>query len=251
MRGRVGVAIIFISLFFLTGCIEVREEVWLNADGSGRIVVDIGIHNDEIWTGDKPFDEVVRETRQEMEQDLEKKRQMIEKVPGVRKAATSRYYGDIDHFMYDIDLSDLHGITEVYKGIADEQVEDPSEWKIYIEDLGGGNMLFRQVFIGDVDDKGTDITAEVLSSDDSDDKYYSIKLHAPVIVSSNGVIGEGRTVTEWRIPFEMLEPIQPYKIELKAKVRLKPVGHNIFVVLILGIIVLATVSYIMHRKYSQ
>ncbi|MFC1576045.1 hypothetical protein ACFL3J_00075 [Candidatus Omnitrophota bacterium] len=248
------ILVILGAILFLTGCIEVTEEVWVNPDGSGRFRFDIAVLSEEI-----PEEEGLNHLeslgrfRQKMFVDLETKKQKLEKLEFVESVEISKTYNDTkDHYVYNIHVSDIYKINDVFREIYDGLISDELVWKIDIKRRWNGDILFTQTFTNNESLEAMKASPEDVvplepGSGTSDKRCYTIIIRSPRIVTSNGKISAKGTEAEWKIPFDELDEADLYRAEFTAVVKGQSPTLLFAILLIFGIIFI-TVLYLTFKK---
>jgi hypothetical protein len=237
----------------LTGCYEIHEEVWLHPDRSGRFKFGVIFYGNELY-----FDEEEGKTRSELIDtfmddfwnEMETKKEKIGKLPFVESVAIDQdfYEGTMHYFVYDIHVTDVTKLDDIYQEICRGRVEDETVWKIDIRQGPFGRFVFTQVFTDEDALTGKDDETEGGAEDDDSpedretpddtwqDRSYKITLHAPQIISSNGFVDDQRKIAVWEM--DILNP-EDFD-EFRAVVQLSPVRRMgilsaVLIICILGI----------------
>lgn len=231
---------------FLAGCIEILEEVWINADGSGRIRIDIGMSEAIFSMGKK---EKGKDPLGDVNKDFEKTKSDIEKHPNI-KHTDFRQHTDagVRHFVFDIEVTDPAILNDLQKAIylgerdtlkkADPEKIKPMEGaELHVEKKSDGTILFIRRF----GPPGTE-TADSLDREGGElfrSAGYTVRLHAENILSSNGTIDESGKTVEWKIPIDHLMAGKAFRKELRAEIGPAGVNRQMWViagVLLVGIL---------------
>lgn len=231
-------------LLFLAGCVEIREEVWVNGDQSGRIKIDIGIVSEEVPTwGSKNLEEAIKEYRKNMVEGMEEKKQNIEKIPNVKSVKIQQIYddkkGELDHYIYDVHTKDIANLDDIFQEIRRDDIDEEANWSIKTEKLENGNILFRQVFVYEEAEEDKQIRDKALEEEiaeelDLSDKkrYFSIILHTPKIISTNGEPDEWGRTAKWKVAFDDLSDDASYEKEFRAEIQLPKFKYSLVLLLV-------------------
>jgi len=239
--------------FVLSGCVEIDEDIRINEDGTGQIKVEISVYRDEVIGYPTSVEDTIEDTRKQMREEMEEKQKNLKKAAYVSDVDIQRYYGEnIDHFVYDVTVNDFSALNAVFKEIIRDHMGD-MEWKINITRARNRNMLFQQTFASqEEDEKRKDLTASALSSKDPNEKYYTVKLHASRIISSNGKISKDGKSVEWKIAMKSFESDIPYEIKLEALIPRYAVSLGLILGLIaVFVLILGGVVTVVYRQKKQ
>lgn len=201
-----------------SACLELTQEIWVNEDGSGRLKYDIATPEGLLAMAaagaeEDPLEEVRARWAELAEHP--------ETVPNLRSFAAEEYVDeDFHHFVMEVEVDDVTllpqtmdeineriDLDEAGAGAGAEEgdaLTQPADMRF--ERLADGRLLFVQSL-------QTDEVAEAESADPEMDeasqaflasmfagKYFTVRLHAPNVVSSNATVDEGAGVLEWKFP---------------------------------------------------
>ena len=195
----------FVSIF-ASGCFEMSEEYWFNADGTGKILWEVRIP-EELFAMAADMDSASSDS------DLKEAENELANDPNVAEVSTREFTeAGMRHLQIEILVKDYLRIPEIYNRIgesseANQDFGDGFE----IIDLGGGRVRFRQ---GEAEDETAYEPADSSDQDESvgeeygeamagvmfAGKYITVTVHAPRIDSSNGEINDEKNMVIWRIP---------------------------------------------------
>ena len=200
-----------ISLLLLalagTGCFSMTQEIWINPDGTGRILFDVGF-SDELLSMAKGSGE---DPAASLRTDMEKTKKEMAADPTVSSVETSeRSEGGMRHFVMDVHLRQMSGMKSM-KGLGGPHGETARTNDIRVEELPNGNLLFAGRYevpqntqldelTREGDDPSRDAMTRGMMGAFFADKYFTVRLHAPRIVSANGTLDAERRTVEWKTP---------------------------------------------------
>jgi hypothetical protein len=229
---RLRLATLLLVPFIFVGCFEIMEEIWINADGSARIIIDIGIPQSlmalgESEEGDNPF--------AELDEDFEKTKRDVEHNPGIKRMDFRQYTGEgLKHFVFDIEVTDLSSLNELQKIVysGEEEPENSSNKMplensdLLVEKQGDRIAFIRRIGEGLTEGKsdtgsdsvgnGFEEMGKAMAGSMLGNNHYTVKLHAENIASANGAIDAEKRTVEWRIPIGEL--MMGNRRELRAEI---------------------------------
>ena len=193
--------LVVMATLSLGGCMEFSEEIWINADGSGRVKVDIGLSQAIA---------AMAMSKGGGEGFCSPEEVSKEKHPNVVSQETQvRNEGEMVHCVIDTHVKDFREIAEVQTMPMDDG-DDKLDSVFVIEDLGDGVARFRHRMVPKEKKeekkkealKGTKEAMDAMMAKAFEGRYITITLHAPAIHSNQGgeVNPEGTTVS-WKMPF--------------------------------------------------
>lgn len=220
--------LVFLTMFLLfSGCFELLEEIWISPDGSARMKIDIGISEVMLSMGEgeeeDPFanlDEEFRKTKEE-----------VEKNPGVKHIDFQQYSdGTLKHFVFDIEVSDytaLNGLPRIIYAenstskTPTESMFQLEESELLIERQGDGKVIFVRRFgqpeeSDSLQDSGD--MKEAMAGAMFGNYYYTVRLHADEIATTNGRVDETKKMVEWKTPIGLLMAEKKFKKEFRAEI---------------------------------
>lgn len=234
------IMVILSMALLLSGCINIAQEYWLNADGSAKISIDMGVSESLLsmsgGTSSSPLDQ--------MKADLDSKTNpLIKNVQG-------REYTEKDMRHYAVTFE----VTKFDEFVAQQKKSGDETFDITLEKKSNGNIVFKQTLKMDSSNTGmTGTDAKQLESAFKD-MYWSVVVHVPEVVSTDGTKKDGGTV-EWKIP---MAEIFSGKTNRVLTVEYNPAGNAgvggstaliiVLVVLALLIVAAALVYFLVLRK---
>jgi hypothetical protein len=231
------VALVLFLLFLLSGCINMKQEMWFNPDGSGKISIDIGMAESFLsmmgsgGTTSTPLDDF-------------KKTYDASKDPNIKNVTPKEYTDkDMRHYSVSFDVTDMKKYIESGSGSTDGSMD------IKLATLANGNVTYTQKLAmsgastGDLSSTGMD--AKQLESAFKD-MYWTVIIHTPQVVNwdknKNGKQPDGGTV-QWDIPMSQVftsTDALSLSLEYNPKGSVGPFsGGSSTVVIIVVIVVLA------------
>jgi len=231
MKRLASVGCLFL-LVFLSGCIEYTEEIWVNDDGSGTLELDLGMSEMLMQMGDDegaggPFGDL-REKFGQMEEDASRD-------PNLKSISFNEYTENaMAHVVIRMELLDITKIGDlpeqmVLEEESQEEDKPAPEMEVTITRNSSGNYAFSQILQiipppKDEDDEpateGEDFGRSMIVAMFAD-KYFTVILHGPEILFTNGEISSDQTTSTWQIPFADLVEGKEFYRELNAEVMVK------------------------------
>lgn len=253
--------LLFLALaaVLLSGCVEMTYEVHLNANGSGKLVMDVGL--------EKKFADMMSSMSSMGQQGGGKgpleQMQAAEpalKANGATKVTTRQYEKeDMRHYVQEVEAADLATLSNLQKalggGSGGESGMPGGEMNFVLTNQAGGKVLFSLPIQGSSSSSSPggptvsapgaapgpssrrtrrgsqpsapepnplgDAMAESMAKQMFGYHVFTVRLIAPHIVSHNGTLN-GNTV-EWKIPMASLTN-SSFKQDLRAEVALKRGG---------------------------
>lgn len=244
MRSTSTALLIFLlPVLLLSGCLEVKQELWIESDGSGRIRFDISAASPEdtsVQASSVPAEEFIQIARQ------------LRRDPRLKSSPRVEQYvlGGDDHVALEIALhrwNDLPAINRqiLDMGTAGHEVRTALS-RVFdfslVEDKEG-NILYRQIFSRE------DMRAsrESLSNDQSfldasrAGGALRIILHSPTISRTNGSWQLNKTSVRWSINLKELaggrRAVKAFETEIGASARSPYFWRVIGIVLVISMLV--------------
>lgn len=191
---------VLVALSLLSGCIDYSEEIWINADGSGRIKVDVGLS--PLIAG-----MVMKEGG---DQSFCSQSDSVETSdPNIIRQQTRMHSeGEMIHCIMEAQVKDFRKIAEM-DTMPMEEGGAKLESLFVIEDLGGGVARFHRRMVSKQEKKNEesassrrDAELDEMMAEMFAERYLSITLHAPAVLSnSGGTLNPERTTVNWTVPF--------------------------------------------------
>lgn len=230
--------IVSLCALFAVGCIDVQQDIWINADGSGRAVVDIGISKQAESMMSGAIEGITSElggdgesSGNPFDMDLEKEKAKIEADPRVTRADVKKTTDDkYTHFIYDMDVTDITQIDKILEDVmsdgplsagGDDSPAPEAEFKI--EKLDNGNFQLTAKMEGEAPPEEAGeaggaamaaMMAQMLG-----DAAFTFRVHAPAVSHDGKEVDEAIV---WSIPLADLASGK----SLSAAAEFKPGGSG-------------------------
>ncbi len=198
MKRRIWVLAGFVLLtMILSGCMNVREEVWINADNTARMAVDYGL-SEEMMKSLEGFASTPAPGEPTPTPDPSMQNPAEESFKEFRESAyitdfKTREYVDekekMRHFVAEFTVTDFKAFVEERNKRSASNKSNSSQVFYKLEELDNGNMRYTQTFEAQKETSPMQIPASVFSG-----MYYDLVVHVPKVVDSNGKV-ESNTVT--------------------------------------------------------
>jgi hypothetical protein len=182
----------------LSGCIQIEQEYWINPDGSGTIRIDMAYSEALKEMGDPAASGLPTTT--ELEGDYSTN-------PYVTNMTLDEYTTEgMYHTAAVIEVRNMaEFLREADGGSAKEGL--PS-----LTLLENGQYRFSQLLTMGGDEELDEFSREMMMGAFSG-MYWTVKLHAPNVVSTNGVLDAKTSTVEWRVLMSDLLTSSGYEIE--------------------------------------
>ena len=182
------IAALIITALLLGGCINIKQEYWLNADGSAKVGMDIGMSeallsmgNSSSGSKSSPFDSL--------------KKEYSTPNPKIKNVKTREYKeGDLQHFEVTFETASFDEF------LASQSKSSSGQLNITLTKLSNGNIQFKQITKLDQAQTGSTSGMDAKSLESAfKDMYWTVIVHVPTLISSNGIKLDNQTV-QWKIP---------------------------------------------------
>jgi len=211
------------------GCFEFTEEIFVEDDGSCRLVWDIAV-SEALLANEVGLTEELRAQHYWAQRSLGS-------LPGVKKSFLQEFSADgLRHFHYDIQLSHVGNITIVHSQLA-QQAPLHEKGTSPTFQRKDDDLLFNQVlstgdytrpFIEDTRapwsrhsdtayDAQMELAQQVVPAVLAD-RYVTVRLHAPKIGLTNGLLSPDRKTVEWKVSLAELAAGKPVHGKLHAEI---------------------------------
>ena len=227
--------LLFILSIACAGCLELTQEVWVNRDGSGRMRLDIALPQGLLeMTAEADGGNPLAESLEE----YERLKANPEQIPNLRSVDHSEYVeGEFHHFVIEIEVDDVTALPETMAqlqkraAVGEEQAEKAdqlaSQHEMKLERVGRDRMVFVQTLVDDSqaadastpDMEEMDAAGKAFLASMFAGKHFTVRLHAPKVTATNGVVDGTATTIEWKIPLTELMAQEGLQ-ELRAEIEL-------------------------------
>ncbi len=235
--------IFLMPLLLLSGCIEVKQEIWIEPDGSGKIRFDIGAPSPEdtsIEASSVPAEEIIAIARE------------IRRDPRLRSTPQVGQYvlDGQDHVELVLLLyrwSDLPAINHLILDMArgDDEVRTALSrvFEFSLEQDDEGNIQYRQTLSREDVRASRDYLSKLPSFTEVSRAEGSLRVivHSPTISRSNGSWQFDKTSVRWTLALKELAggrgSVRAFEAEIGASARSPYFWRVIGIVLIVSILV--------------
>jgi hypothetical protein len=222
-RSRTALAVVLPVLSLaLTGCFELKEEIWFNKDGTGRLKVTLGMDQ-------KMHDEQSAAKKKKDEEKTKKQKEEIEKNANVSKCEIST---KSENGMYyettDISLKDFSKLPETLKEF--QQRDPQSEDVMTLKKLDDGSYEFFQTFgkktkpkdqpEPSAEDKKRDAEMQAQFAKQLGEHKLTVVVHGTGIGETNGK-SDGTSATFEHKLADLMTDQSGKGVEMKAVVKMK------------------------------
>lgn len=218
-----------LALLTLTGCFDLVQEVWLNPDGSAKVVADVAIPKSlgtlaKVAGGKDLVDQLHEQRKQAQE--------AVAKDPNVTELVLRQYEeGEQLHLVQELTVKDATKLPELFRKVvhdaASGQQENPGAWDFNLE-REGGDYVFTQRFIPDrapasansddpAERAGQAIAKEMAKALFAKN-FVTLRVHGPGIGETNGTVNAEKTTVEWKVSIAELMDAPPEGREFRAVV---------------------------------
>lgn len=228
---RLGWMLAALSLLALTGCFNVEQDLWINPDGSARVVVDLGIPKSlgamaEASGGQRLVDQLHAQRKAAQES--------VAKDPNVTELVLKQYdEGDQLHLVHELTVKDATKLPELFRQVTQDAApkEQPGlgAWDFRIERSGGDYIVTQRFAPVPLDAgalKGTGDPAELAALEFAKgmtrallvNNRFTLRVHGPGIGETNGTVNEKKDTVEWKLAMSELVDLPAEGRELRAVV---------------------------------
>ena len=206
------------SALLLASCMNFSQDIWINKDGSGRMVLDIGMSKQMIEMA-KNFGEQGADAKDPFDTAAQKKEiEANENVKSVK--VTEKEVGEYKHFIYDIEVKDVTKLDEMQKGVLENGPaggggggEGP-ENEIKVQKLANGNYKVTAEIKGDDADEGIDESALAMAKQMFGDNALTIRVHGPPVKHNGKLEGDAAV---WSL--KLIDMATGAKVDVEAEVK--------------------------------
>lgn len=181
-----------LAVLFTAGCFEVTEQYHFNADGSGKVVFDLGLSQQIAAFGQSNGDD----PWSDMREDFEKSKTEAESDPNITSVSLEeKDVGDMHHFVITAVVKDMTKAKDSMKNLGDAD-DSPGETELSITRSGDTFTFNRSITMGD--DEEEDQPGATLMKSMFAGKYYTVQVHGAGVTADGGEAKEG--YVEFRKP---------------------------------------------------
>lgn len=261
MRTFFRFAALAICAIAFVGCFEFGEDVWVNADGSGRLRFEVALpqafmeFGKSIGSADTSNDDI--RTKFRNADSLFKKDPRVTRVT-VRDTTYSAMY----HMLFEIDAksyNDLPALSKMfYSDTAMSSSENQEQAKPELQFTTTGSSVHFAILIPkdstEEADSTRDTTGDAIAAAMLGDGGLVFRLHAPKISSSNGTIDTATNTAEWKIPLSNMKHVggRQFTAEISMPVPIAPItSPAVWLWVALAAVVLVVFVVFVLRKSSK
>lgn len=212
--------LLLLPLAFVSGCLDYTEEVFVETDGTGRYKLEIATLSEFL----------AEEDLAELRQALQEAKRALEADPDVSKVEVGDWAKGVKHhFLFDVHAKKYSALPRLLNADAWlrlEQVEGSKQVKyVRVLDAESGSAALmamsgrRSPDVGNADDVARLSISRVAArrgfarraGEEEPEFFFTFKVHAPKVATSNGELGSGEATWRWRI--EEMEEKAPPRLE--------------------------------------
>jgi hypothetical protein len=223
MRWKVLIGMVVFALL-LSGCINIQQEYWLNGDGSAKISMDVGMSDALLSMGgasggssqSSPFDDL--------------KKEFSTSNTHIKNVQVNEYKKDaMQHFAVTFEVANFEDFLKT-------QSAQNGEFDISLSHQTDGSIVFKQLTNLNKEGQTTGLDAASVSSMFKD-MYWTVIVHAPQVISTNGSKMDDGTV-QWKIPMaDVFAGKAPSQLTATYKTTGGGGGGSVWIWLIVGLVV--------------
>lgn len=238
---KIRAGLLLLSCLLFSGCFEFTQEFWINADGSGRVLMDIAV-KDITDPKAQQNANTAQGKPSEFERNMAEAKERLSKDPNIKSVQMNQFVQDgMRHTVFDIECKDItlfsKTMNENAKQVANTSntngkvatngaQEATSQTMVpVIQKLPNGNYSFTSnLEKNDKSKKSKPASNQMEQMTQKwvekifEGRYYTVRLHAPKVISSNGQVNSTSNMVEWKIPIAQLASDNPPYKELTAQV---------------------------------
>ena len=261
---KIFIPLIALLTFLITGCIDIKQDIWINEDGSGKLVFDVGLTKQfkSMMNMGNAFEGLDLESEEGAEpeaagvnpfSDPGKAIEELEKSEHVTSAKFEESSdGKFERTIYTIELSDITKVGEVMGssslGEGVKELGSSDEDELSIKKTDSGTFELSAVMQGDKEEGVDPSGAELgMLQEMFKDAGMTIRVHAPAI-SHNGK--KKRGAIEWKMTLADLSAGK--RLEAKGEFKGGASSDNtLLIILVLGAVVLLGIIVLSRKKKKQ
>ena len=225
-RVMVLATVLMLTALLLSGCFNMTQEYTFEKDGSGKAMMDVGMSEGLIAMAQSSDDTMFDLAEIQIAWSDNPYASNIQ----VNEASMDDGYR---HVTVSADVSDMAGFLQTW------QQGDDGLMAITIETLDNGNVRYHQVIdlATNTSSSGNDEFGQMgagMMADAMKDQFWTLRLHTPNMVDTNGEWDSKTKTVEWRIPIARL---MNDKVEISAEFSLGS-GFPTWLLIVTGIAIL-------------
>ena len=225
-RVMVLATVLMLTALLLSGCFNMTQEYTFEKDGSGKAMMDVGMSEGLIAMAQSSDDTMFDLAEIQIAWSDNPYASNIQ----VNEASMDDGYR---HVTVSADVSDMAGFLQTW------QQGDDGLMAITIETLDNGNVRYHQVIdlATNTSSSGNDEFGQMgagMMADAMKDQFWTLRLHTPNMVDTNGEWDSKTKTVEWRIPIARL---MNDKVEISAEFSLGS-GLPTWLLIVTGIAIL-------------
>jgi len=212
-----------LGVFMLTGCFDVKQEIWINPDGSGRLRFDIGLSKQLASLAEEGAS-----SADELAESLKDLGRELVGDPRLHSSPIVEEYrdDDFDRAAIELFVNDWHDLPALNRLIVEKRLTDEVEGdesnRLFIfslEENEEGNIYYRQPARGSIGEAGPEETKEEEKVEEKgffegvgqalvgtfmNEGGLTVTLHSPIISRTNGTRLADREGAQWSVKLEDL-----------------------------------------------
>lgn len=210
---RWGVLAVGLLLLFLVGCFDLKEEVWINADGSAKIMQDIILPEAMTSLGGEQAN-----LAEQLNKQYGEKKSRLEADPRIKSVDTRHFTeGDKHHFVLEVEIKDVTDLPEIWPlafankpDAAGKGSDSPlanQENRLSVSKTGDGNIHLTRVLKSaektgkkDSTNQMGDAMGQAMAAQLFANNGITFTVHGSKIAQANGTILDDGQTAEWKIP---------------------------------------------------
>jgi hypothetical protein len=233
----------------LAGCFQVDEELWVNPNNSGKLHFEVGISEALLSMSAQSSNS--ESSFPTDAQTLFNEQGIESKNPNIKNVKTNTISEDgMQKYIIDADIIDISKAFQENSGDTKS-----GNFTINFEKQPNGHFIFKQTVGSSIStgtsttDNNSQITQGLLATALAD-KYWTVKVHLPNMVSTNGQWDKDSKTVTWKIPMTQLVGDKVKPVEMIAEYQ--PSGLNTWLIIALvgGIFILIggiTIAFLLFR----
>jgi len=251
------VAFLACAAFLCTGCIDFTEEFFFNADGTGKMIVDIAVSTELMgMTGDS--------TKSDSSDAVKSMAHLVKQFSADPRVSAARLrdtaFGGMIHTVFEVDAKSFKDLASLHNTFfADTAMSESGTMKqgkpgIQMMTATGpsGNSTVKLDIIlprdssAETSDSSNAIGESIANAMLGDSKFV-FRVHGPQITSANGDIDSAAHMVEWKVPLMRIKQGKTLHTEIAIPGSMS-VSMVMRYVLVLGVVTLLIFVVVMVVK---